>query len=919
MNGDFSLVPQSVPYELTEDRWRRLEALFHAARELDVEDRSLFLDAETAGDLELRRQIEEMLAQSGSAAGLLAGTVSAVARRASGSADLAGRRVGPYRLVREIGRGGMGVVYEACRDDDEYRKTVALKLAPAWRDWETLSDRLRHERQILAELEHPNIARFLEGGSQDGVPYFVMEYVPGSQIVEYCRMWRLGIRARVELFRHVCAAVHYAHERLVVHRDLKPANILVTRDGVPKLLDFGIAKLLTPVAGDTSITAGLRLWTPDYTSPEQVRGGAITTRTDVYLLGLVLYELLCEEKAQEVDPSTPLALDRSVCEAEAPLPSQRAAAKGATALARQLRGDLDTIVAMAIRKEPERRYGSAVALSEDLARFLDGRPVEARPGSAAYRIGKLVRRHRAAVAAGMLVVLSTTAGVVATVYQARRAERRFQEVRRLANSVLFGVDDRIRNLVGATEAREWAVSNALQYLNELAKDAGRDRALQFELATAYQKVGDVQGYGGAANLGNTAAALDSHRKALTLAQTLAAGDPDPKIRRLLARAYQRVAALSQGQDKKQTTLDQYRRARAIEDTVYAANPDSIEDADLLTSILLGQGLLEYRLGEAVSGAQSFARALEVATRRGRQSPGNAAEATQVRIRRMLVRGHLYTGDLAAAERLAKENLETSERLVTAEPANAIFRRDLMNSYVEMAYVYWHSVFLNFEEPQTALPYHEKAVAMARELAAKDPSNANAQTDLEIAEADLCDTLNQVRPAQAIDYCRDALAIADRWSKRIIPDSPLATYASTMQRLGRIKEAEDTLRRSIELRQQLVTSDPTFFNKRLDLIRARNQMAGILVARGDRVGALEQYRQMLSMGEAMVAAKPDHLLARRDLADTYEALGRYYETEDRQQAAAWYRKSLAIWSAWTPSTRMDQRRREHVGRSLSKML
>jgi serine/threonine-protein kinase len=276
---------------------------------------------------------------------------------------------GAYRLVREIGRGGMGVVFEACRDD-EYRKTVALKVAPAWRDCETLGERLRHERQILAGLEHPNVARFLEGGSQDGVPYFAMEYVQGSPIGEFAQLRRWSVQARIELFRHVCAAVHYAHERLVVHRDLKPANILVTGEGVPKLLDFGIGKLLTPAPRDENTTAGMRLWTPDYTSPEQVRGGAVTTRTDVYLLGLVLHELLCGEKTQEADASSPLALDRSVCEIEPPPPSQSAAGRGDAALTRELRGDLDTIVAMALRKEPERRYGSAAALSEDLARYL---------------------------------------------------------------------------------------------------------------------------------------------------------------------------------------------------------------------------------------------------------------------------------------------------------------------------------------------------------------------------------------------------------------------------------------------------------------------------------------------------------------------------------------------------------------------
>ncbi|MGH9666410.1 MAG: serine/threonine-protein kinase, partial [Bryobacteraceae bacterium] len=353
-------------------RWRKLEPLFHAALSLSGEERECFIERETAGDADLRRELRGMLQYSDSAGERIAGTVERIVRQAGGAGNWIGRRFGPYRVVREIGRGGMGVVFEAWRDDTEYDKTVALKVAPDWRDRDRLRERFRNERQILARLEHANIARFLDGGTADGVPYFVMEYIDGKPVTQWAKARKLGIHERIGLFQQICAAVHYAHENLIVHRDLKPANILVDRNDTPKLLDFGIATLLSPILEQTGDTTGARLWTPDYCSPEQVRGGAVTVRTDIYSLGLILYELLCGERAQAADSSSPLALERSICEAEPAPPSVRAAARGERGLSRQLRGDLDTIVATAIRKEPERRYRSAAALGEDLTRFLEG-------------------------------------------------------------------------------------------------------------------------------------------------------------------------------------------------------------------------------------------------------------------------------------------------------------------------------------------------------------------------------------------------------------------------------------------------------------------------------------------------------------------------------------------------------------------
>ncbi len=443
-------------------RWERLEELFAKAVELPCDRRAAFVERETGSDPELRAQLVDLLDHDTGAAGRIALAIGSMAQAAALTTEWAGRRFGPYRIVREIGRGGMGMVFEAVHDDDEYRKTVALKIGPWWHDLDSVRERFRHERQILAGLEHPNIARFLDGGTHDGIPYFAAaEYVEGCSITEYASRRGLRLRDKIELFRQVCAAVHYAHQNLLVHRDLKPGNILVNEEGLPKLLDFGIAKLLTPLPDAAFHTlTGTSPWTPDYASPEQVRGRPITTRTDVYSLGLILFELLAGERGQKADTSSPLALDRSICEMETPAASARAAMLGRHALSRQLRGDLDTIIAMAIRKEPERRYGTPAALSEDLGRYLKGMPVEARPGTLAYRAGKLFGRHRVAVTAGVLVAASLAGGVAATIYQARRAEHRFQQVRRLANTVLFGVQDRLQDVAGATEAREWAVRTA---------------------------------------------------------------------------------------------------------------------------------------------------------------------------------------------------------------------------------------------------------------------------------------------------------------------------------------------------------------------------------------------------------------------------------------------------------------------------
>lgn len=421
------------------DRWRELSRLFHEASTADPEERDAILDRAEERDSDLAAEVREMLDVEASADDELKQWVGDAAVDMDDA--LAGRRIGPYRVVREQGRGGMGRVFLCERDDGHFDQIVAVKVLQHTLTGETVLERFRQERQILARLQHPNIARLLDGGvTHDGQPYFALEYVDGEPIDRYCDEHGLGVEARLRLFQDVCRALVYAHGNLVVHRDLKPDNILVTPEGRAKLLDFGIAKVLEEDDGGPLLTR-TAMWalTPAYASPEQVRGEPAGTSTDVYSLGVVLYELLTGVRPYEIDARSPTAVERVICATEPDRPSTRVAkdtsATPDTAraigrqrstdperLRRRLAGDLDVICMKALRKEPGERYGSVDALLDDIARHLDGRTVRARPATLGYRVSKAVRRNRWAfgTAAGVIVTMSSLVGF----YTVRLAEER---------------------------------------------------------------------------------------------------------------------------------------------------------------------------------------------------------------------------------------------------------------------------------------------------------------------------------------------------------------------------------------------------------------------------------------------------------------------------------------------------------------
>ncbi|HKH49355.1 MAG TPA: serine/threonine-protein kinase [Thermoanaerobaculia bacterium] len=416
-------------------RWHEVDRLFAETLDRPPAERPAFLDAACAGDAALRRELEQLLAADEIGSHFLAGSPEELLRLTLDDQEEEGD-LGPYRLLRKIGSGGMGTVYLARREDEHYERDVAVKVLRSGLASTEALHRFIAERQILARLEHPNIARLYDGGStEDGRPYLVMELVEGVPVDEYCDRHRLTIDQRLALFQKICSAVQHAHQNLLVHRDLKPANILVTPQGEPKLLDFGIAKRLAPEAEDTvhRTRIGLRLLTPRYASPEQVRGDAITTASDVYSLGVILYELLAGRSPYQLTAELPYERERVICEQEPERPSL-ALFQGSPdaeevaldrrmrpqALAGRLRGDLDNIVLMALRKEPRRRYGSAAELAQDLEKHLQDLPVTARPDTLSYRTRKFARRHRTAVAATATVVLLTAISVASLIAQGRQ-------------------------------------------------------------------------------------------------------------------------------------------------------------------------------------------------------------------------------------------------------------------------------------------------------------------------------------------------------------------------------------------------------------------------------------------------------------------------------------------------------------------
>ena len=760
-NGKIMATARNEPQRsgISPERWRQIKGILSGALETDPSRQAAFLDEACADDRLLRAEIETLLSFSNegndnrlNSEGIGLMVTEEVADTQSADTRI-GHRFGPYQIVEEIGVGGMGEVYRAFRADDEYQKEVAIKVVRSGQNSKFVTARFKNERQVLASLDHPNIARLLDGGtSEEGVPYFVMELIEGLPVDEYCDEQKLSVHDRLELFLQICSAVQFAHQRLIVHRDLKPSNILVTSDRTPKLLDFGIAKIIGPSGSDVSefTLSVFRPLTPAYASPEQVKGEPITTVSDVYSLSVLLYELLsghgpyrtsghAHEIANAVceqEPGRPsLAIWRterrekhdSVLEIT---PASVSAGRGTTPekLSRLLRGDLDNVILTGLRKEPPQRYSSVEQFADDIRRHLDRLPVAASSGTLFYRMSKFARRHQAGVLTALIILLIVITGLVATLYEADkarrnqlRAERRFNDVRVLANSLVFEVHDAIKDLAGATPARRLLVEKALQYLQSLSQDAAGDSSLQNELAAAYERVGDVQGNPDFPNLGDTVGALASYRHALALRQAVAAAGADQEMQGNLSGDYGRIGMMLELQGDYNSALGYYRQEFAIAENLAITSP-GLKSNQRLASVYFLMGRCYSALGDQKNALEHYQKSAAL-----REALATASPMAKTRLAgtyAYMVPILWSLGDHNRAIFLQRRALDIMRELSHADPTNAFYRE-----YVDEGY-YGVGFYLQKEgNLSQALVNYRRAQRDFEQLASADPQEVHTGRNL----------------------------------------------------------------------------------------------------------------------------------------------------------------------------------------------
>jgi serine/threonine protein kinase len=923
---------------MTPERWQQVKEVLATALDLAPAERSAYLDKRCAGDGSLRDDVEPMLLDEQQLSPRFLESTSMAEAAASILREeknpWIGRQVGSYRIVEQIGAGGMGEVYRAFRADDHYRKEVALKLIRSGHDSGSVIARFKNERQILAGLEHPNVARLMDGGStEDGLPYFVMELIEGQPINEYCQSQKLSISERLTLFLEVCAAVQYAHQRLIIHRDIKPGNILVTRDGVPKLLDFGIAKILDAQNGldqaESTLTM-FRVLTPQYASPEQVRGKPITTTSDVYSLGVVLYVLLTGRGPYGISGGTAEEAIRAVCETEPLRPSTAVRAGRSEAcgpgldspsahnaqgsapdkLAKQLRGDLDNIVLMALRKEAQRRYASVEQFAEDIRRNLANLPVVAQKDTAGYRVSKFVARHRAGVLAAVTLAAALVAGLMITMREAQLANRRFNDVRGLTNSLIFDVHDSIKDLPGSTPARKIIVDRALRYLNVLAQESNSDMGLQRELAAAYERVGAVQGDYFENNLGDSQGSLASYQKALEIRKQIDVGSRDWNDHLALARNYRLVghqqwangdlhgarehidraiaisenlnhvqpenskvlselgfdygasARLGYPEDRSahQKIIDDYRRTLAADEILLKLKPDDVTALYGYT-VDLGNFGVVLEGSDPQAALATFEKALEIDRKVSQISPEPRYQRAVAIDYGTIASVYDDIGDYPRAADYDMKDLAIYQELTRADPKNALLQQGLAIAYSNTA-----SASVRAGKTELALEYSNKSVDILRTLVASAPQKAYQQ-------GKFAGTL-AARGTILISANRPEAAIADFERASSIYESRNmegATYKRTNVAACDVKIGEAAA-------------------------RTQNDQA-----------AADSYHQALTIIEPLISTENADLDALYVAADAYSGLGgismrqaqRKGQTTDRQksswaEARSWYQLSLNTW-------------------------
>ncbi len=875
---------------MTSDRWLRVQDIFAEAADLPSVERALFLDRQCAGDRDLRAEVDSLFAYDTREQRPLEAVVGCVAASLLAAESMIGKRIGAYRLERHLGTGGMGTVYLAVRDDAQFDQKVAIKVVRDGLNSRSVVERFRYERRILAQLDHPYIAKLLDGGtSPEGLPYFVMEYVEGTPIHRYCAAHRFSVAEKCTLFTKVCEAVSYAHRNLVIHRDLKPSNIMVSEDGTPKLLDFGIAKLLSPDTTDAPLTrtgmAPLPM-TPDYASPEQVMGGPFNTTTDVYSLGTVLYELLTGARPHHIAQLTPLALERAICVDEA----RRASLVAPAELRRELAGDLDTILAMALRKEPQRRYQSAADFREDLLRYLKGLPVAARDDTLFYRTRKFVRRHHVGVFATAVILVALAGGVISTDHERKvaeaekraalaqratadreraraqsaqaeassqrdaafaarqraeaesqeagvqraRAQERLEEILGIADKTLLSIEESLEKVPGATEARKTMVQETIAYLDRVAVNAGDDLNTIHILLDAYTAMGDVQGYPYRPNLGDYAGALASYRKAESFLGKLQQRMPNNSdILEAAVGVYQRIGETMGEMGNRTDALPYLHKAMAAAERAHSMHPDVRHTT--IQVALMHHSLAIFLMKTDVPAGASHAQAEQAMySKLVEQDPKDIDTVNSLASSYLMMsQAVAYQGNLQESVEYIRKAAKVREDLTAQFPDNVVLARNLLVTYGRLADALGGPYLAkNLGDSAQAIVYYRKTLAIAERLAVADPNDRLARNDLATV---------------------------------------LMRLGMALERPDQINESVGSLRRSEELLKPLIAADPASPRERRSLSMVYEYLGHRLEAQGRPDDALAMYWASAGHCEVLLAKPPPSATEQAQLMADHQAL------------------------------------------------
>ncbi len=869
---------------MNSEQWQKVKVILEEVLEVAPASRSAFLEKSCGGDKNLICEVESLLDFENEEADSLEDSAFSIISE-NGAEKFLGRRIGKYEIIEELGAGGMGVVFLAIRADGEFQQKVALKLIKRGIGSDAILHRFINERQILASLQHPNIAHLIDGGTTDeNLPYFVMEYVEGVSILEFARRENLNVEQRLDLFRKVCAAVSYAHQNLVIHRDLKPSNILVGTDGVPKLLDFGIAKLLKTELTDQTATQHF-IFTPEYASPEQIRGEKLTTATDIYSLGVILYELLTDARPFSFENKNFGEIVQTVTQTEPLRPSSVLSSKPEELNRKlkienrkSLRGDLDNIILKSLKRETKRRYSSVEQFSEDIRRHLKGLPVTARQDTVFYRAEKFMQRNPFVVGSVTLAFLILIGGIAAVAWQVQianaeraKAEQRFNDVRTLANSFIFEINEEIEK--SPIMARELLVTRSLEYLDKLAAEADGNSDLQTELAAAYEKIGDVQSEIFRPNSGKTSDALKSHKKALEIREKLFAAEPNNILRGLdTAKSLANIGDIFSMTGRVAEAAENYRKAIRRNESLLALDEKNIAVRQTLGRNYAALGQAVLRSGSLSETLAHYNKSLEIYKNLLVEDPNETKFQRSVSVVLSYI-GYvkIELGANEEAVRFFNESLVLMKNKSLSEAGNIKSGGELATAHL------WLGVALSENgKPDESLVQIKSAVELQTAIFEADKKNLGEQnaladcylelgrafakranrTDLDKAVAAYETAIKNYEAVWQIDRQNFSARRQIAYTRRNLADA--------FRQKGETTRALQIFRETLEDFEELTQKDANNTEWQHDLAVCHLRIGEILSEGGEEEKAVSHFEKALPILEKLAAASPENVRIIKDL-------------------------------------------------------